>query len=65
MDKVNTGASKKPTVYMFLPMKVMTSPQPISLIQVGDLTIIHSTQQVRQAISNLFKNKGNGIRLVI
>ena len=38
MDKVNTAASKRPTVYMFLPMEVITSPQLIPVVQVRGLT---------------------------
>ena len=54
---MNTAASKKPTVYMLLPMKVITGPQPIPVFQVSGLTIIPSAQQVRQAMSNLYKTK--------
>ena len=56
-DKLNTVTSNQPTVYMFLPMEVISSPQQIPVVQVDDLTMIPSAQQVRQAISNLYKNR--------
>ena len=39
-DKLNTVTSNQPTVYMFLPMEVISSPQQIPVVQVDDLTII-------------------------
>ena len=55
--KLNTIASNQPTVYMFLPMEVISSPQQIPVVQVNDLTTIPSAQQVRHAISNLYKKQ--------
>ena len=54
---MNTTSSNQPTVYMFLPMEVITSPQPIPVVKVSDLTIIPSAQLVRQAVSNLYKKQ--------
>ena len=64
--KLNTIASNQPTVYMFLPiaMEVISSPQQIPVVQVNDLTTIPSAQQVRHAISNLYKKTGSSIRSV-
>ena len=56
-DKLNTVTSNQPTVYMFLPMEVISSPQQIPVVQVDDFTMIPSAQQVRQAISNLYKKQ--------
>ena len=42
---------------MFLPVEVISSPQQIPVVQVNDLTMIPSAQQVRQAISNLYKKQ--------
>ena len=56
-DKLNTVTSNQPTVYMFLPMEVISSPQQIPVVQVDDLTMIPSAQQVRQAISSLYKKR--------
>ena len=55
--KMNTDISKLLTVHMFLPMEVISSPQPIPVVRVNDLTMLPSAQQVRQAISNLYKKK--------
>ena len=38
-------------------MEVITTHQQIPLLQVSDLTTIPSAQQVRQAISNLYKKQ--------
>ena len=38
-------------------MEVITSPQPIPVVKVRDLAMIPSAQQVRQAISNLYKKQ--------
>ena len=56
-DRLNAVASNQPTVHMFLPMEVFTSSQKIPVVKVSDLTIIPSAQQVRQAISNLYKKQ--------
>ena len=42
---------------MFLPMEVITSSQPIPVVQVSNLAMILSVQQVHQAISNLYKKQ--------
>ena len=63
-DKLNTVTSNQPTVYMFLPMEVILSPQQIPVVQVDDLTMIPSAQQVCQAISNLYKKTGSSVRSV-
>ena len=38
-------------------MEVITSPRQIPVVQVSDLAIIPSAEQVRQAICNLYKNQ--------
>ena len=54
---MNTFASNQPTVYMLLPMEVISSPQQIPVLKVSDMSAIPSAQQVRQAISNLYKKQ--------
>ena len=56
-DKLNTVAGNQPTVYMMLPMEVISSSQQIPVVKVNDLSMIPSAQQVRQAISNLYKKQ--------
>jgi hypothetical protein len=52
-----TFASKQPTVFMLLPMEVISSPRQIPVFKVSDMSAIPSAQQVRQAISNLYKKQ--------
>ena len=45
------------TVCIFVPMEVISSSQKMSVVQVSELTKVPSAQQVRQAISNLYKKR--------
>ena len=50
---------KRFTVRMFLPMEVVTVPQRIEVVEFGSLIDIPSELQVRQAISDLYKQQSD------
>ena len=65
MDYVNTAASKKPTVYMLLPMEVITGPQLIPVFQVSDWTIANTISTAGTASNEQpVQNKGDSTRSV-